>query len=251
MNGYFCQGFNPAAVVPEPEEAHRGAVEAQVPRRHGSAADRDGAVLGEPRRIQRRGHRIDPDRGDRAADHLLCRGRGFADQFRPLAAMALGRRHAARRSQARHLDHGAALSAPEGALPEGRRRASRSDPQAGLALQGSGRSDAGRARQGDQRLRRSPTCPIRTTRPRRSCRRASRWSASPSCATTARRRAAAGSIPAASTRRATTWPAATTPIRTIPARSRNGRGRGRSTAASSTIARRRTSTASRGIRAAS
>ena len=31
-------GLQPAAVVPEPQEAHRGAVEAQVPRRHGSAA---------------------------------------------------------------------------------------------------------------------------------------------------------------------------------------------------------------------
>ena len=123
--------------------------------------------------------------------------------------------------------------------------------QAGLAYKDPGDPNAGRDRQGGQRLRPRPTCPIRTIRPRRSCRRASRSSASPRCATTARRPAAAGSIPAASTRRATTWPAATTPIPTIPARSRTGRGRGRSTAASSTIARRRTSTAIRGIRPAS
>ena len=62
---------------------------------------------------------------------------------------------------------------------------------------------------------------------------------------------AAGSIRAASTRRATTWPAATIATLTTPAYSRNGPGPGRSTAASSTIARRRTSTAIRGIRAAS
>ncbi len=146
-------GLQSAAVVPEPEEDHRGALQAEVPRRHGSAADRDGAVLGEPRRAQRRRPGEDPDRGDRAADHLLCRGRRLADQFRPLAAVALGRRHAAGRGQARHLDHGADLSAPEGAVPEGGRPGSRADPQSRLALQGPERADAGGARQGAQRLR--------------------------------------------------------------------------------------------------
>ena len=43
-------GLQPAAVVPEPGEDHGGAVEAEVPGHHGSAADGDGAVLGEPRR---------------------------------------------------------------------------------------------------------------------------------------------------------------------------------------------------------
>ena len=85
-------GLQPAAVVPEPEEDHGRAVEAQVPGRHGSARDRDGAVLGEPRRVQRRRSDDDPDRGLPAADDLLRRGRRLADQFQPLAAMALGRR---------------------------------------------------------------------------------------------------------------------------------------------------------------
>ena len=47
-------GLQPAAVVPQPRQDHRGAVEAQVPGHHRSAADRDGALLGEPRRVQRR-----------------------------------------------------------------------------------------------------------------------------------------------------------------------------------------------------
>ena len=72
------------------------------------------------------------------------------------------------------------------------------------------------------------------------------------CATMARRLAAAGSIPAASTRRATTWPGATT-------RDPDGTGTyaeldvvpGRSTAASSTTAPPRSCKASPGIRAAS
>ena len=109
MNGYVCQGFNPLLsfpnrkkltvalsklkflVVMDPLQTET----ARFWQNHGEHNDVDTA--------------IDPDRGDRAADHLLCRGRGFADQLRPLAAMALGRRHAAGRSQARHLDHGADL----------------------------------------------------------------------------------------------------------------------------------------------
>ena len=110
LNGYFCQGFNPLLSFPNRKKDHRGAVEAQIPRRHGSARHRDGAVLAEPRRVQRRRHREDRHRSDPAAHDLLCRGRRLADQLRALAAMALGGRHAARRSQARHLDHGAALS---------------------------------------------------------------------------------------------------------------------------------------------
>ena len=56
-------------------------------------------------------------------------------------------------AKTRYLDHGAALSAPEGALSEGGRPGSRADRQSGLALQGSGRADARRTRQGSQRLR--------------------------------------------------------------------------------------------------
>ena len=173
--------------------------------------------------LQRRRYREDPDRGDPAADDLLRRGRGLADQLRPLAAMALGRRHAAGRGQARHLDHGADLSAPEGALPEGRRQRSRSrssicdwpykdpgDPtpdELAKEINGYALEDVT-----------DPNDPTKVV----AGRRASRSSASPSCATTARRPAAAGSTPAASTRRATTWPAATPPIPTTPASSEMG-----------------------------
>ena len=50
----FLPGLQPAAVVPEPQEDHGGALEAQIPRHHRSARHRDVALLGEPRRAQRR-----------------------------------------------------------------------------------------------------------------------------------------------------------------------------------------------------
>ncbi len=56
VNGYFCQGFKSAAGVPQPQEADRGAVQAQVPGHHGPARDRNVAVLGKSRRVQRRQH---------------------------------------------------------------------------------------------------------------------------------------------------------------------------------------------------
>ena len=68
------------------------------------------------------------------------------------------------------------------------------------------------------------------------CAPASCWTASPSCATTARPRLAAGSSRAATPRRATRWPAATRPTRASRASRRTGRGRGRPTGASCTIA---------------
>ena len=75
MNGYFCQGFNPLLSFPNRKKLTAALSKLKFlvvmdPLRH-----RDGAVLGEPRRVQRRGYGIDPDRGDPAADHLLCRGR--------------------------------------------------------------------------------------------------------------------------------------------------------------------------------
>ena len=110
MNGYFCQGFNPLLSFPNRKKITTALSKlkflvvmdplqtetARFWENHGEYNDVDTG--------------IDPDRGDRAADDLLCRGRRLAGQFRPLAAMALGRRNAARRSQARRLDHGADLS---------------------------------------------------------------------------------------------------------------------------------------------
>ena len=153
MNGYFCQGFNPLLSFPNKQKITAAlsklkflvvmdplATEtARFWENHGEYNDVD------PAAIQTEVIELPTD--------LLCRGRGLADQFRPLAAMALGRRHAARRGQARHLDHGADPSAPEGAVQEGGRRLPRSDPQPALALRRSGRSDGRGDRQGDQRPR--------------------------------------------------------------------------------------------------
>ena len=168
--------------------------------------------------LQRRRSGEDPDRGDRAADDLLRRGRGLADQFRPLAAMALGgrRRRPARPSttpgswRSSILRLKALYQKEGGAVPEPILNLDwrYKDPE---------RSDARRAGQGDQRLRARGHHRSERSDQGRCSPRASRSSASPRCATTARRPAAAGSIPAASPRRATTWPAATTPIRTTPA----------------------------------
>ena len=71
---------------------------------------------------------VDPDRGVRAADELLRRGRRLAHQQLALAAVALARRRAAGRGAKRQLDHGAAVSAPEAAVRGRGRGVSRTDP---------------------------------------------------------------------------------------------------------------------------
>ena len=129
VNLYFCQGFNPLLAFPNRGKIDRGAVEAEAPRHHRPARDRDLALLGEPRRLQRRRHRVDPDRGDPASVLVLRRGRGVAGQLGALAAMALAGAEAAGRGQARHLDHGADLRPRARALPDGGRHGSRADPQ--------------------------------------------------------------------------------------------------------------------------
>ena len=154
-------------------------------------------------------------------------------------------------AKTRHLDHGADLSAPEGAL----RKEGGAVPEPILNLDWPYKDPNDPqpeelAKEINGYVVENVTDPERS-RPRSCSRRASRWPASPRCATTARRRAAAGSTPAASTRRATTWPAATQRSRRHRRSIRNGRSRGRPTGASSTTARRPTSTASRGIRPAS
>ena len=85
-------------------------------------------------------------------------------------------------------------------------------------------------------------------RARSRCAPASCWTASPSCATTARPRRAAGSSRAATPRRATRWPVATRPTRASRASRRTGPGRGRPTGASSTIAPAPTSPGKPGTR---
>ena len=140
MNGYFCQGFNPLLsfpnrrkitdalsklkflVVMDPLQTET----ARFWENHGEYNDVD------PAKIQTEVIELPTT--------CFAEDDGLAHQFRPLAAMALGRGHASRRGQGRYLDHGAALPAPEGALSEGGRPGSRADRQSGLALRGSGRS---------------------------------------------------------------------------------------------------------------
>ncbi len=111
MNGYICQGFNPLASFPNKAKLDRGAVQAEVPGHHRPAGHRDLRVLEEPRRVQRRRSGQDPDRGLPAPLHLLRRGGRLAGQQRPLAAVALEGRRAARRGQGRPGDHRRALPA--------------------------------------------------------------------------------------------------------------------------------------------
>ena len=93
MNGYICQGFNPLQAFPEQGQDPRGAGQAEIPRRDGSAGHGDLAFLGELRPAESVRSCKDPDRGLPAADHVLRRGERLAGQFRALAAMALeGRR---------------------------------------------------------------------------------------------------------------------------------------------------------------
>ncbi len=254
MNGYFCQGFNPLLSFPNREKMHGGAVQAEVPGRHGSARDRDGAVLGESRRATTTSTR----RRSRPRSSS-CRRTCFAEdegsltnsgrwlQWHWPGGDAAGRGQAPTSGSWRSSICGCGRCTQKegGAVPE---------PILNLhwPLRGSGRAAARGDRQGAQRLgarRRG-----RSDRPDqgRAARRASR---SASFAAAARRRhdrvrlldlfrllhrgrqqhGAARHLRSGRRRRL----------------SRNGRGPGRSTGASSTTAPRPTSRASRGMRAAS
>ena len=151
INGYLCQGFNPLQSFPNKQKITASlsklkflvvmdplATEtARFWENHGAHNDVD------PSAIQTEVIEL--------PSTCFAEDDGSLDQFGPLAAVALGWRHAARRGQARHLDHGAALSASEGALPKGGRRFRRSDPQPPMALRRSRRSDGRGNRPGDQR----------------------------------------------------------------------------------------------------
>ncbi len=57
----FLPGLQPAALGAEPRQGASRAFQAQIPGEHGPAADRNRALLGEPRRIQPHEARGDPD----------------------------------------------------------------------------------------------------------------------------------------------------------------------------------------------
>ena len=217
MNGYFCQGFNPLLSFPNRKKITEALSKlkflvvmdpldtetARFWENHGEYNDVD--------------QRQDRDRSDPAADDLLCRGRRLADEFRALAAMALGGG-----TPPGEAKHDTWIMAQiylrlKALYHEGRRGVPGADRQPALALQGSERADARGTRQGDQRLRdRRHDRSERSDQGRPAEGQAGRQLRR-RCATTARPPAAAGSIPAASTRRATTWPAATRRTRTTPA----------------------------------
>ena len=92
MNGYFCQGFNPLAAIPNKAKLIRGLSKLKYLvvidplatetswfwENHGEYNDVDPTN--------------DPDRSHPPSFHLLRRGERVAYQFRPLAAVALQRR---------------------------------------------------------------------------------------------------------------------------------------------------------------
>ena len=177
MNGYFCQGFNPLLSFPNRKKITAALSKLKFLVVMDPLRDRDGAVLGEPRRAQRRRHRADPDRG-----HSSCR--------RP----ALPRTTGSLANSGRWLQWHWAGGTPPGeaksdiwimaqiylrlkALYE---KEGGAVPEPILNLdwryKDPGRADAGRARQGDQRLgARGRHRPERSDQDR-SCRRASRSS---------------------------------------------------------------------------
>ena len=52
MNGYFCQGFNPLLSFPNRKKITAALSKLKLLVDHGPAGHRDGAVLGESRRVQ-------------------------------------------------------------------------------------------------------------------------------------------------------------------------------------------------------
>ena len=212
MNGYLCQGFNPLMSFPNKKKITAALsklkflvimdpLETETARfweNHGEFNDVDPAA--------------DPDRGVPAADAPASpRTKGSLTNSSRWLQWHWPGGDAAGRGQGRHLDHGADLHLRLKALYE-TEGGPFPDPILNLHWPYADPDDptAGRDRARRSTARRSRTV-LRSGRRRPRCwsRRASSSPASRSCATTARPPAAAGSIPAASTRTATTWPGAT------------------------------------------
>ena len=141
MNGYFCQGFNPLLSFPNREKITAALSKlkflvvmdplqtetARFWENHGELQRRRTRRRSRPRSSSCRPTCFAEDEGS-----LTNSGRWL--QWHWAGGDAAGR------GQVRRLDHGAALSAAEGALQEGGRRVPRPDPQSALALQGPGRA---------------------------------------------------------------------------------------------------------------
>ena len=128
MNGLFCQGLNILMAAPNKAKVAGRPGQAQVAGHHRPAGDRDGAVLGEPRRVQQRRPQGDPDRGHPASGVGLCRGGGQRHQLQPRHPVALEGGGRPGRVEERHRDHRRPPSPPARALCQGGRRLPRSDP---------------------------------------------------------------------------------------------------------------------------
>ncbi len=249
----FLPGLQPAdGRSPTRQKIAGGALQAEVPGRHRSARDRDGALLGEPRRVQQR--------------RFPGRSRPRCSSSRPPASPRTKALHQFQPRLQWHWTGGEPPGEAETtsdhrrhlhcvcASCTGRRAApSRSDHQSHLDLY---KNPAHARRRTNSRRRstatRSRTCPTRPIRPRSLLQgRQAAAGLRPADATTARPRAAAGSTPAATPRPAT-WPRRDTSDPSgIGRRIPNGPSPGRPTGASSTTAPRPTPAASRGASARS
>ena len=160
MNGYICQGFNPLLSVPESRARCRRRCRSSSSWSHGSAADGDGALLGEPRRVQRgrSPRRSRPTVFELpstcfAEDEGSLTNSGRWLQWHWAGGTPPGEAKSDVWIMAQLYMRLKALYQKEGG------NVPRADPQPALALQGPGRPDAGRDRQGDQRLRRVDDVP--------------------------------------------------------------------------------------------
>ncbi len=165
MEGFFSFGMNPGQQRAALAQGHCRAREAEMARRRRELRAGDGVFLAArhpvARRLEDRGGR---DRGLHAAGRQLRREGRHVRQLGPLDPVEVEGGRSAGRSQAGSGDRRAHLPQGPRALREGRRHASRSDPEAELvvhepvepvarrSLQGAERvGPAGRARRDGQR----------------------------------------------------------------------------------------------------
>ncbi len=213
INGYFCQGFNPLMSFPNKEKIVGRAVEAEVPGHDGPAGDGDRRASGRITAssttstrpsIQTEVFRLPTTCFAEETGSLTNSGRWL--QWHWKGAEPPGEAKTDVEIMAKLYLQG------EGALRRGGRHVPRADRQSASGPTRSPTSRTPRRSPRRSTATRSRMWPMRRPDEGRAARRASRWTASPSCATTARPPADAGSIPAATPRRATRWRGATMPI---------------------------------------
>ena len=134
INGYFCQGFNPLASVPDKGKLTDGPLQAQVPGGHRPAHHRDLHLLEEPPASSTTSTAA-PSRPRSSASPPPASPRRTARwSAAAAAAVALEGGRSAGRGQGRPRDHGRDLPGAAGPLPEGGRHLPGPHPQAAVAL---------------------------------------------------------------------------------------------------------------------